>query len=136
MNIESDLDKWFSRWIRIRNATDQGRVFCCTCGNAYHFDSTLLQCGHFRRRRFRSTRWDERNCSAQCFECNTYEDGAEDRHAKYIDRTWGDGTADELTIKSHQPGKFHEWELKEMRDYYRDKVKAELKKRGLNIWRS
>jgi hypothetical protein len=48
--LKKELDKWFSLYIRLRYATDEGMAQCYTCGKVDHYKK--LQCGHFMSRRF------------------------------------------------------------------------------------
>ena len=63
-----DLDRVFSKYIRNKYADHSGQVECFTCGT-YGFINAMDN-GHYRSRKNLSVRWDERNCRAQCKECN------------------------------------------------------------------
>ena len=67
--LKKELDKWFSLYIRLRDATDEGLVQCFTCGKVSHYKSGM-QNGHFQSRKHLSTRWSETNCQVQCVGCN------------------------------------------------------------------
>ena len=88
-------DKYFSEYIRERDS-NKGIAKCVTCGKMV----SEFDCGHFISRRFQSTRYDERNAHAQCLKCNRFENGNQYEHGKKIDEIHGEGTADELLIKS------------------------------------
>ena len=68
--LKKELDKWFSLYIRLRDA-EQGIAQCFTCGKIDHYKR--LQCGHFQSRRHHATRWNEQNCQVQCVKCNMFE---------------------------------------------------------------
>ncbi len=102
------LDIVLSRYIRQRDTE------CITCGSTYG-----LQCGHFIGRTAMSTRFDERNCNAQCGACNSNEHGDFDAYKYRIDEKWGEGTADELVRLSKQIKKYDEYELQELIKKYR-----------------
>ena len=55
--LKKELDKWFSLYIRLREAIEE-QAQCFTCGKVDHYKK--LQNGHFQSRRFHSTRWDEK----------------------------------------------------------------------------
>jgi len=74
-------------------------------------------------RKHYSTRWDEKNCAPQCFGCNVGGQGQQFLYAKYIDDTYGEGTADELLQKSREIVKFSTHELEEMIEYYQQELK-------------
>lgn len=84
-----ELDRVFSIWIRKRDRN------CITCGSIKQ-----LQCGHFVSRRFFATRWDEKNCAAQCVSCNVFNQGVQHKFGQEIDKKYGAGTADKLWIQS------------------------------------
>ena len=65
------LDKAFSEYIRRRYANDKGLVYCYTCGKQDHWKN--MDCGHFMKRGYFPTRWDELNCRCQCQFCLTGE---------------------------------------------------------------
>lgn len=97
------LDNLISKHVRERDSE------CITCGAAFE-----LECGHFMGRTAMSTRFDERNCNAQCRVCNSNEHGDIDAYKYRIDEKWGEGTADELVLLSKQIKKWDEHELREM----------------------
>jgi hypothetical protein len=86
-SLEAKLDRVFSVYIRTRDADEGGTVSCCTCGKLMHWKDS--QCGHWIKRQHRATRWDERNCAAQCPSDNLYKSGAMDEMAGYIVRRYG-----------------------------------------------
>jgi hypothetical protein len=70
--LKKELDKWFSLYIRLREATDEGLVQCFTCGNVNNY-KVGMQNGHFMSRKFMATRYDEQNCQVQCVGCNMFK---------------------------------------------------------------
>ena len=68
--LKKELDKWFSLYIRLREASDTGAAICFTCGKMAYYKT--LQNGHFQSRRFMATRFDEENCQVQCVACNMF----------------------------------------------------------------
>ena len=109
------LDKLFSIYIRKRNAID-GYVKCVTCGTRKHF--TEVDAGHFTSRRHFSTRWLSLNVHEQCKKCNNWGAGENYLMGKYIDKTYGEGTADELIKLSREITKFTDQDLKDMIKLY------------------
>ncbi len=96
---KAKADKWFSEFIRLRDAGPDGRVKCVTCSHTDHW--RYLQCGHFVTRGHQSVRFDEKNASCQCRGCN-YNGGQHLKHAVAIDRRYGEGTAKALEAKGAQ----------------------------------
>ena len=66
--LVDDLDIIFSRYIRLKEADQNGIAFCYTCADRYHWK--VLQCGHFIPRAHMYTRFSEDNCHQQCGHCN------------------------------------------------------------------
>lgn len=91
-------DKYFSEYIRRSHSTPNGLAKCVTCGKMDSWRS--LHCGHFMSRRYQSTRYDEKNCAPQCISCNTFNQGEQFRFGQWIDKTYGEGTAERLEQKS------------------------------------
>tara|TARA_R110000782_G_scaffold267715_1_gene363394 strand:+ start:304 stop:714 length:411 start_codon:yes stop_codon:yes gene_type:complete len=98
--LKKELDKWFSLYIRLREATDMGVAQCFTCGKIDHYKK--LQNGHFQSRKHTSTRWDLKNCQVQCVKCNMFNQGEQFKFGLYLDNKYGEGTAEELEIISKQ----------------------------------
>ena len=109
------LDKVFSIYIRTRNAKNE-IVECVTCGVKKHFSE--MDAGHFVSRRHYATRWASSNCHVQCKKCNNWGAGESYLMGKYIDRTYGEGTADELITMSRQIKKFTDEDLKDLIEQY------------------
>jgi len=109
------LDKVFSIYIRTRNAKNE-IVECVTCGVKKHFSE--MDAGHFVSRRHYATRWTSSNCHVQCKKCNNWGAGESYLMGKYIDKTYGEGTADELITMSRQIKKFTDQDLKDLIEQY------------------
>jgi hypothetical protein len=124
--LKKDLDKWFSLYIRLRDATDMGVVQCFTCDKIAHYKSGM-QCGHFQSRRFMATRYDERN-QIQCVKCNMFEQGMQWQFGLNLDAKYGLGTAEELQLKARQTFKMMRIDYEEKITYYKsvvNKIKQE-----------
>jgi hypothetical protein len=124
--LKKELDKWFSLYIRLRDATDMGVVQCFTCGKIAHYKSGM-QCGHFQSRRFMATRYDERN-QIQCVKCNMFEQGEQFKFGLNLDAKYGLGTAEELQLKARQTFKMSRSDYEEKITYYKsvvNKIKQE-----------
>jgi len=72
--LKKELDKWFSLYIRLRDANEYGYTQCFTCGKVGHYKTGGMQNGHFQSRKHLSTRFDEDNCQVQCIKCNMFSD--------------------------------------------------------------
>jgi len=96
--LVAELDKVFSIFIRLRDIDADGFSYCVTCGKPMTLKTS--QCGHFISRRHFSTRWEEKNCAAQCYACNMHNQGKQYEFGLAIDNRFGVGTAQKLLIQS------------------------------------
>ena len=126
--LKKELDKIFSLYIRLRDATDEGLVQCFTCSKVAHYKSGM-QCGHFQSRRFMATRYDERN-QIQCVKCNMFEQGMQWQFGLNLDAKYGEGTAEEMQFKARQIQKFSRVDYEDKINYYKSSVEN-LKKQKL-----
>ena len=93
-------DRWFSKYIRLRKADDDGYVSCFTCGCTVHWKDAHN--GHFMGRGHMNTRYDSTNCQVQCFDCNVAKQGNLKVFAENLDKEYGKGTANRLLVKAKQ----------------------------------
>ena len=91
--LVAKADKLFSEYVRLRDSSG-GYGECITCGKRLHYKDA--HAGHFQKRKYYETRWDEENVNLQCSACNTFNDGEQYLYAKAVDLKYGDGTADKL----------------------------------------
>ena len=127
--LKKGLDKWFSLYIRLRYATDEGLCQCFTCGKVAHYKSGM-QCGHFQSRRFMATRYDERN-QIQCVKCNMFEQGMQWQFGLNLDAKYGEGTAEEMQFKARQIYKLSRIDYEDKISYYKDLVNKLKKEKGI-----
>ncbi len=116
-NLIKKLDAVFSKYIRLRDADQEGYCRCATCGEKHHW--TKIQAGHFISRKHYATRWDERNVHAQCVACNVFRYGEQYKYSLYL----GDNLSKELYDKSLGVAKFTDIEIIEMIEEYNEKSK-------------
>ena len=129
--LKKELDKWFSLYIRLREATNEGIVQCFTCGKIDHYKKGGMQCGHFQSRRHHATRWNEWNCQVQCVKCNMFEQGEQWKFGLYLNGKYGEGTSHELVILSQTTIKKMRIEYEEDISYYKTIVENLKKEKGL-----
>ena len=127
--LKKELDKWFSLYIRLREADDLGFVKCHTSGRYYHYKN--IHAGHFMSRKHLSTRWCEINVQPQSAADNLYGQGQQYRFGLNLDAKYGIGTADELEIKSKKTEKFTRVDYEEKISYYKRFVKNLKKQKNL-----
>ena len=122
--LKKKLDAIFSKYIRMKDAfyvDDELSCTCCTCGKTNPVKK--MQNGHFMSRQHTTTRYDEKNCSPQCYGCNVMQQGRQYEHGIYLDNIHGIGTANVMHIKSKVLKQFTVHELEEMIVDYKEKVK-------------
>lgn len=117
-------DKIFSEYIRKRDALKTTwsleKCVCITCWELK--DYSQFDCWHFISRSSRSTRWEEKNCNAQCKVCNNWWSGRQYEHGKAIDRKYWEWTADLLVRLGNEPQKVTREFLQEIIRKYTDKL--------------
>ena len=82
-----------------------------------------MDCGHYIKRQYLATRFDEKNCNIQCKHCNAFEQGANEKYKVAIDKKWGKGTSEMLEIKKHNKCKLTVAEYKILIKHYEDRFK-------------
>ena len=111
------LDSIFSKYIRRKDSIND-IAKCVTCG--VERDWKELQCGHFQSRSHYSTRWNELNVGVQCISCNIFKNGQQYLFSRYLDKTYGEGTSNELFLKSQELAKFTTNEIEELIKKYKN----------------
>lgn len=111
------LDSEFRTFIRNRDLKER-HTECFICKR--FFSPTTLQQGHFVRRGETGLRWSEKNNHMICIECNGPDSINLERYAVAIDKKYGPGTAEYLTIEGKKVAKLMLWEIKEKINYYRN----------------
>ena len=127
--LKKELDKWFSLYIRLRDASDEGLVQCFTSGRVYHYKE--IHAGHFISRRCLATRWCEINVQPQSAKDNLFGQGEQYRFGLNLDAKYGEGTAEELELKSRQTVKLSRVDYEDKISYYKDAVKNLKKEKGI-----
>jgi len=122
-------DKWFSKYIRLRDSDDTGILNCISCGIPIHW--TKADAGHFIKRQFKSTRYNEKNCNGQCRKCNWLLQGNDIEYAKGLVKKWGPGIVERLEIAKNRTLPMGRFELKHIADYYRMRFNQMKKLKGL-----
>jgi len=121
--LKKELDKWFSLFIRLRNASKDGIVECWTCGKTAHYKK--MHAGHFMSRKHHATRWNEDgNVQVQCPKCNLFGQGEQYTFGKLIDVRIGEGKSEELQELSRTTVKYMRHEYEDMIKFYKEKVNA------------
>ena len=125
-------DKYFSLFIRIRDAHDGYIGACSTCGRIGNIKN--MDCGHFIKRQFSATRFSEENCHLQCKSCNNFLQGNDNKFKDYITKKHGEKTVLLLEASKRQSVKRSANDLKQLADYYKKKAIELAKEKGIEIW--
>jgi hypothetical protein len=131
---DADLWKWFSIFIRLRDANDDGVCKCCTCGKYAFWKGGIMQAGHGVSRNHWGVKYNERNVSAQCSECNAKHigGGRQAEYMQFVNKKYGPDTWDILQA-SRDGKKYTESEIKIATIYYRQEAQKLAKLKGLEI---
>ena len=120
-SIQTLCDKVFSLFIRLRDSDDwTGVGQCITCNGFRHFKKA--DCGHFIKRQYLPTRYDEKNCNLQCKHCNAFEQGLNEVYEKRINEKHGAGTSDNLMIKKWNKSALYRFEYSLLIRHYQFKI--------------
>ena len=128
MNIKT-ADKWFSLYIRARDADDNGMVKCIACGRILYWKQA--DCAHFIKRQHKSLRFDEKNCQVECKNCNWLLQGNDINYAKGLIKKYGPGIIEQLELAKRNTISLGKFELKIISDHYRQKFNDLKKEKGL-----
>lgn len=114
--LKKDLDAVFSKYIRQRD-----NHICFTCG--LKMEANRSQNGHFVPRQYNATRYDERNCNAQCYACNMLYNGQPTEYALRLQAKYGDGIIKQLNDLRRTTKQFFIPELEALIEKYKSLVK-------------
>ena len=129
-------DKYFSRYIRLKHSfVSNGRVICkCIVSDSIH-DILKIDNGHFFSRYHKSTRYHEDNCRPQSKSSNRYRGEADkSRFEENLIKQIGKERFNSIKILYKELGRDSEDYYNEIANKYRELVKSEIKKIGINPW--
>jgi hypothetical protein len=115
-------------FVRLRDALPGGVFRCISCGRLLPFEQS--DCGHYINRQHMATRFNEKNCNAQCRKCNRFDEGNIQGYRRGLIAKYGEPTVLMLEAMKNQINKISDFEYRAMIDYYRKEVKR-LKKEKL-----
>lgn len=122
-SLVKEADKVFSEYIRKRDTKD-GRINCFICGSSLTFAQADAM--HFIDRDQMAVRFDEVNVNAGCKDCNRFDPLHKTKYENMMILNYGFPAIDRLHMKSRSLAKFTRFELGEIIDEYKTKIK-ELK---------
>lgn len=120
----------FQKYVRLRDANDQGDVKCVTCPKVGKWNDNF-DGGHFIRAGNRSICFDERNCHSQCKGCNNYGNGQWERYALFIKDRYGLDTLEFLLSQTGVECLRSKIELEEIKNKYLLMAKEEAKRKNI-----
>ena len=128
--LKKELDKYFSLYIRLRDANEYGMVQCFTCGVVRGYKDGM-QNGHFQSRKHMATRFDEENCQVQCIKCNIFDSGQQYLFSLRLDEKYGEGRAEELEHLARTTLKISRAEYEDYISYYKNIVENLKEEKGI-----
>src|SRR3990167_8413376 len=124
--LKKQLWKIFSLYIRTRDAILTTKTLteaiCITCDKRYPIKN--LHAGHFIPGRHNSILFDERGVHAQCGVCNLWLKGNTVKYYEKMKVMYGQDVIDELEKLDEPKRQYKSFELLEMIDIYKAKIKA------------
>lgn len=131
---ENTLWKWFSLYIRLRDANRNGYCRCISCGRIHYYKD--MQAGHYYSRRiiYLAIKYDEKNVNAQCVYCNKFLAGNGAGYRNGLVNKYGEDVFDYLDSKKHN--KVPNWGpvvITALSDEYRSKAQRMAKQKGIKI---
>ena len=129
MNLVAKLDRVFSKYIRVRDCFPNGKFVCISCGKVKSIEES--DCGHFISRRNMATRYDERNCNAECRYCNRFDNNHLAGYQRRLVSKIGEEGLMDLIRLSHTIKRWDAHELEYMIKLYKAKLRMEMQSKGI-----
>lgn len=127
-------DDWFSRFIRLHYADDNGNGRCVSCGRFGQVK--FMDCGHYHSRKYLSIRWDEMNAALQCKKCNLSmgDPTVNKSYESYMIRRHGVTVLATLEVKKFNRAKLTPFEINFVANHYRKKANDLCAKKKITPW--
>lgn len=122
------LEAWraFARYIKARDAQENGFCSCITCGKVMVWDSKDVHAGHFVGGRGNAVLFDEEVVSSQCVFCNLFRSGEQAKYALALKKRFGytDEQIEELLNRRHKIVKYKPSDYARISEEYNNKADA------------
>jgi hypothetical protein len=120
----NDKKLWtaFSKFIRLRDADENGYCKCFTCGLVRKWSQ--MDAGHGIPRQHWGTRYSEINVQVQCKKCNGFNQGMQAAFKDNINKKYTADTWDRLEVASRKAKRLSQFEVDEMEKYYSARIKT------------
>lgn len=128
----SKADKYFSMYIRLRDADENGLCTCITCGKKV--DLKRCDCGHYVKRQHAETRFNEMNCHSQCKHCNAFEQGRDSEYRRKLIEMYGEEKVLILETAKHKTGKLGQYQLDYLTKLYKLKATELSRIKNIELW--
>jgi len=113
------LDTIFSKYIRRRDC-GYGYAPCISCGKLITYDTS--DCGHYENRKHMATRYDEKNCNAQCRACNRFSEGNIQGYRRGLIKKYGESEVEKIEIRRYNISKLSVPEIEILSKHYKGKL--------------
>lgn len=130
-DYKGQLDKIFSKYIRMRDAMPNGYCKCICCGRILPIKD--FDAGHYFSRRHTATRWNENNVHAECKYDNRFNAEHLDFFREHLIQKIGENEYKKLLVLSHSTMSYTDTELQELIKHYKEEVKRLEKEKGIKI---
>lgn len=131
VDYKGQLDRVFSKYIRLRDSMPGGFIKCISCGKivlAKEADN-----GHYINRQHMALRFSELNCNAQCRKCNRFDEGNMSGYRQGLVAKIGEDKVQMIEAMKNTTNKITDAEYKIMIKHYKDEVKRLEKEKGFKI---
>lgn len=130
--LMEDLDRVFSRYIRIKYAMPNGYCRCISCGRIHYWKE--IQNGHYMSRRYLSTRWSEDNCRPQCVACNIFNQGNAQAYRVALVKEIGEQRVNLIEARARQETcKYSQFEIETLITHYKKEVERIANEKGIEL---
>lgn len=113
-------DDVFSKYIR-KYYSISGYCYCFICSKRLRISEA--QTGHFIDRDQMPTRYDQLNCHPVCRYCNCVDPDHREKYVWMMIQVYGPDVVEDLRTRSRGLSKFMPYELKELIETYKEKLK-------------
>lgn len=131
VNYIDKLDKVFSKFIRLRDASPSGLFKCISCGKIKPIEQA--DCGHYFSRRHMNTRYDEKNCHAECRACNRFDAEHLIGYRENLIQKIGIDEYNKLSVRVNLTYQWSDFEIKELIKYYTARAELLKRQKGINL---
>lgn len=122
----------FARFIKARDANNEGWIRCCTCNKSLRWNDSECNAGHLVSGRSNNVIFDEQIVHGQCAGCNNYKSGAVWEYTQFM-RKKGHSyeEIEEMQNRKNVIKKYTKEELKDLKKYYKAEADRLIKEKGL-----